>query len=929
MKNLKKVLALVVALTMVLGTVSFAFTDVDSDSDVYTAVQTLSSLNILNGYEDGTFGAEKDITRAEFAAVVCRALGMESSAKGAAGATQFTDVAADHWASGYINLAAGQGIVNGYGDGKFGPEDNVTYEQAVKMLVVALGFEPMAAQKGGYPTGYLVIANQYGMTKGVSAQGASANRGTVAQLTFNALDIPMMTQTGWGTNTEYTVQDGQNNNGYKTLLTVLEVEKLDGIVTATPTIGGSTTDEKITYKITNIDAEKSAFLNAAGIIINSANNLYVGEGINVNDYFGMASTVYAKEFKKGRFEIIAIMPGEASETVEFLAEDIDTVSATEIKYFESDAATKATKLDLAAGINTAVYLNNKLVTVTNLNTTLTSWAGDTVITLYENDDTAPGYDMIVAKRYTHDIVKEVEVAKDRIELKINGTFRFDFEDSAKINNIYDKDGNEITLEDFAEGDVIAYITEDGTRNGFDWCEVINLGQNKVTGTVTELNTNNNTVAIDGVVYDYESGMSIATSDEGDFYLRLDGTIFLKDTTASISSNYAYILDAEWNANDVFNPGWQIKLLTKNDGIQVYSMKDSFTVTDLTGTKTTHSKSSNVPSTTVPAQFAAAKVDCDTSTTEDAEERLVTFKLDSNNTIKDITFIATSGSEQFLTTAVKYQDAAQKINGRFIADNAVVFNVADVSADNAEVLTVDSLVDKAEYKGLVAKVDASETEYNCVVLTYGAANVDYTQPIAVVSAVGTSVDADGADITKITYYTTDDAEAKELVIDDDTTVAPGAHSFAKGDIIMFTANDKGVASYVDVLAKVSSDVYVLNNTEVTNAIQKENDNEFIVGYINDMRTGSNGKVVEYAGATHKYYNGGSVVSGSATGDVVITSDVYGFTYVNNQAGTRGYIAADDWSADPDIDKPNGALKTYFFARVLDGVLTDIVVLGDQK
>lgn len=929
MKNLKKVLALVVALTMVLGTVSFAFTDVESDSDVYTAVQTLSSLNILNGYEDGTFGAEKDITRAEFAAVVCRALGMESSAKGAAGATQFTDVAADHWASGYINLAAGQGIVNGYGDGKFGPEDNVTYEQAVKMLVVALGFEPMAAQKGGYPTGYLVIANQYGMTKGVSAQGASANRGTVAQLTFNALDIPMMTQTGWGTNTEYTVQDGQNNNGYKTLLTVLEVEKLDGIVTATPTMGGNTTDEKITYKITNIDAEKSAFLNAAGMIINNANNLYVAEGINVNDYFGMASTVYVNEFKKGRFEIIAIMPGEASETVEFLAEDIDTVSATEIKYFESDAATKATKLDLAAGINTAVYLNNKLVTVTpDLNTILTGWADDTVITLYENDDTAPGYDMIVAKRYTHDIVKEVEAAKDRIELKVNGTFRFDFEDVAKINNIYDKDGNEITLEDFAEGDVIAYITEDGTRNGFDWCEVINLGQNKVTGTVTELNTNNNTVAIDGVVYDYESGMSIATSDEGDFYLRLDGTIFLKDTTASISSNYAYILDAEWNNNDVFNPGWQIKLLTKNDGIQVYSMKDTFTVTDLGGTKTTHSKSSNVPSVSVPAQFAAAKAQCDSSTTDTAEERLVTFKLDANNTIKDITFIATSGSEQFLGTAVKYQDAAQKINGKFIADNAVVFNVADVSADNAEVLTVDSLVDEAEYKGLVAKVDNTETEYNCVVLTYGAANVDYTQPIAVVSGVGTSVDADGSDITKLTYYTTDDAEAKELVIDDDTTVAPGAHAFAKGDIIMFTADDKGVASYVDVLAKVSSDVYVLNNTEVTNAIQKENDNEFIVGYINNMRTGSNGKVVEYAGATHKYWNG-SVAAGSATGDIVVTSDVYGFTYVNNQAGTRGYIAADDWSADPDIDKPNGALKTYFFARVLDGVLTDIVVLGDQK
>ena len=230
MKNLKKVLALVVALTMVLGTVSFAFTDVAEDSDAYTAVQTLSSLSILNGYEDGTFGPEKDITRAEFAAVVCRALNMEGSANGSKGATQFADVPADHWASAFIGYAAGLGIVNGYGDGNFGPEDNVTYEQAIKMLVVALGFEPMAARKGGYPTGYLVVGNTYGMTKGVKVAGdsAAANRGVVAQLTYNALDIPMMGQTGFGTNVEYKVQDGNNGTKYTTLLTGLDVVKLGG-----------------------------------------------------------------------------------------------------------------------------------------------------------------------------------------------------------------------------------------------------------------------------------------------------------------------------------------------------------------------------------------------------------------------------------------------------------------------------------------------------------------------------------------------------------------------------------------------------------------------------------------------------------------------------------------------------------------------------
>ena len=49
----------------------------------------------------------------------------------------------------------------GYGDGNFGPDDTVTYNQAVKMVVSALGFDPMANSKGGWPTGYLVVANTY------------------------------------------------------------------------------------------------------------------------------------------------------------------------------------------------------------------------------------------------------------------------------------------------------------------------------------------------------------------------------------------------------------------------------------------------------------------------------------------------------------------------------------------------------------------------------------------------------------------------------------------------------------------------------------------------------------------------------------------------------------------------------------------------
>ena len=117
MKNLNKVFAMLLVVVMMMTSVVFAdFSDVAADAAYAEAVNVGAALGLFNGYEDGTFKPEGDITRAEFAAIVIRALGLEAQANGAKGSTMFTDVASSHWASGYINLASSQGIINGYGD---------------------------------------------------------------------------------------------------------------------------------------------------------------------------------------------------------------------------------------------------------------------------------------------------------------------------------------------------------------------------------------------------------------------------------------------------------------------------------------------------------------------------------------------------------------------------------------------------------------------------------------------------------------------------------------------------------------------------------------------------------------------------------------------------------------------------------------------
>ena len=250
MRNLKKVLALVIAFSMMLSVVAFAsFNDVASDADYAGAVELLSALDIIVGDDLGNFNPDKTISRAEMAAIICRIKGLEASANAAKGATKFDDVAADHWASGYVNIANQNGVIAGYGDGKFGPEDEVTYEAAVKMVVCALGFEPMAAQKGGWPTGYLVVANTYKISEGV----AGSTRADVATLVYNALSTPMMDQTIYGADAEFEILDGKKDRDYRTLLTDMDIYVATGIVMDTEK------SEDVAYFVASEDSDDLEF----------------------------------------------------------------------------------------------------------------------------------------------------------------------------------------------------------------------------------------------------------------------------------------------------------------------------------------------------------------------------------------------------------------------------------------------------------------------------------------------------------------------------------------------------------------------------------------------------------------------------------------------------------------------------------------------
>lgn len=98
------------------------------------AINDMGSRMVVNGVGSDAYEPDRDITRAEFAAIVVRALGLAPGT----GDSSFGDVAASDWYSGYIKTASAYGIVNGYNATTFGPNDKITREQAMAMIARAM-----------------------------------------------------------------------------------------------------------------------------------------------------------------------------------------------------------------------------------------------------------------------------------------------------------------------------------------------------------------------------------------------------------------------------------------------------------------------------------------------------------------------------------------------------------------------------------------------------------------------------------------------------------------------------------------------------------------------------------------------------------------------------------------------------------------------
>ena len=202
----KKVLSLVLCVAMLLSVMVMgtgaAFTDEDDFSPQYAeAAEVLTNLKVMQGYDDGSFLPQRNITRAQVATLIYRAATgdvTDSQTDIYSDYDKFDDVQSTDWFAGYVNYCGNAELIKGFTPTTFGPNKNVTGYQVLAMILRAVGYDANDEFTGsGWEIRTASTAESLGILDNVqdATLGQPATRELVAELIFRAMIVPTVEYT--------------------------------------------------------------------------------------------------------------------------------------------------------------------------------------------------------------------------------------------------------------------------------------------------------------------------------------------------------------------------------------------------------------------------------------------------------------------------------------------------------------------------------------------------------------------------------------------------------------------------------------------------------------------------------------------------------------------------------------------------------------
>lgn len=875
MKNLKKLVSVIVTVAMLISSlaalsVSAAtgqYGDVEESNSYYKAIKVLSGLGIVEGDTEGNFNPQSNIKRSEMVAMVCRMLGEETVAESSSGST-FDDVSSDHWAAGYIAWGVAGNIINGVGDNKFDPDANVKFQDAVVMVLRALGYERIAqrSENGGYPTGYLKVASQRGVLSNTSNfDGATAaTREVVAQVIYNALTTPLVDISYYAPNPaddEYIIYDGKNGTDLRTVLTYTnEIYKVRATVENTSKTSENLRKDKENPKV-ELDITGTYDYAWADILDNqfsSRNSTimpYVGD-TEVTDYLGYTVEAYIAEDDNEEWVLLSVVPDSTattSETVSANFEAYDEDSGV-FEYYVNLSDSRTTKIDVDPS-DLSVYYNGSLVTMseiegefTSLENLLVNVANSITFMGPRNDD----YNKIFVTDYAYRQVDSVMVEDQYVRFTSGGLALDPDErgDDTFIYNLYDADGNPITLEDVQEDDIFNIVAPlvDGYMNDFDNAPYMDIyvTNETVTGSVSE-QVDEDTFMIEGTEYKVDGNASLKVGDEGIFYITIDGYVYDSDAASVVNKNYSFILACDSDGAFGVNT-WLIKMFTSEGTIETYDIAATVRVyaEEEVGSNWEYNSTSYKRSDkTQDSFFASIRDDLVADEASEAEaqaklgQRLVTYKTNASNEVTEIRFPGTHVSDFAVrsTDSARYIDDSQIFGSYDLDSNSKLFvtPVSEVSEGNYNVDEEDielasfSTLDEDElYSAFTYMFDNDDYLGAAVVGEEVDASMKKSH-LAVVKTRSRGIDADGSDVDRYTFIQSGETITKGVDYDEMGTV----EVMDTGDVFRYAVNAEDEIKETNFIYDAST--YEFDAGEYTYADYDHNDVAIVYGKVTEVKS----------------------------------------------------------------------------------------------
>lgn len=769
--------------------VSADFSDVESGTKVYNAVSVLSKLGVINGYEDGTFQPNNNVTRAEFTAMLLRTRGLGSIGSTSLENPPFPDVTTSDvsWAIGNIRTAYEMGIINGYEDGTFKPNNNVLYEEAIKMVVCALGYANYSAEGSEWYSKYVITANSLKILNDVGgAIGVPASRAMIASMLYNCLDVKIATDNAIGGDAS-SILGGD-----------LKLVKKTGVVESDGVTSLSEADVNLRNDEIRIKAPNDA---------NTGYEVKTYKVSNASQYrekLGTQIDFYYNGDDSAEIKTVTLANERNTVTKELKAKDIEPAecSSSAIAYYENDKASSTRSYSVAS--NSTVIYNGKLY---GANATASTFAqymtdngkagipsiGSIKLIDTEGDGT---YDVLYINKYDAYVVSSTTSSTYTI---VDDVLRKDLpnkgnqvvlnpNDGSRDVSIYDLNGNTKNFSSIKKGDVVCVKTSSTANGGKVVVEAV-VSDKFVSGTVSGISSGKS-VKIGSTTYKYSEQAPWVSqivgstkvldepkmSDSGKFYLDMDGNVIAYDKNVATSNQkYGYIMSAIYNAGTIDDSTLYLHILDASGTKTKYTVSKK---TKVNGTSydTIEEIRDALALTSESALLAGKLYDEANVSNNDRCQQVVKFSTTTLNGSIVLENIITVTSSTILTSGqdvendkltfydsvsasdnMKYSSSNKQLKKSGVTlniKNSVLFSVpADRSKTN-NYIKVDSLNNNTDYKVVAYDVTAAGSA-GVVVVYHGIGDttaVTGSSPVVVVTDCGGEYDpTDGSTWYQIEGY----------------------------------------------------------------------------------------------------------------------------------------------------------------------------------